>query len=1209
MAGLCGRGSPLDDGGMDAGIGGLLITLGDAVQRADGGDPRQLFSQAATRAAALLFERAAGIVQASPNGLAARSVGVTARFHGARIRVTAQHGYVAPLGDVDRLTACVRILGSLRSSTPGFLDGVDALLGWVGDQLDRRNAAVVTHAVFASALECLRDLALTDLLAGRDDISYVAAFGHLARARLLPDEAAVHNRVAVTLFERLADPAQFDLPPAVAEHLSVLAGARVAGKLPPADLADLSTASRRVAAARLALDARGGPDATTVLLTALLSRYRITGADQDVAEAATRARVLGRQLGTVDPQVDAPLVLAAGNALAAYALTADDGDQARAAALLLRPLLADVEPERREHAAVAMAAACDVLCRFDPAAAREILEEALRRVRWHVGTWATLRSALATAWYAEWERTRSVGALDEAIVIVWELVHGEDAPPTHEEHERLAHWLLERHEARGRVRDLRDSALLFLEIARHPDATPLLLSNAAMLGITSGVLQRREHLEMAVGVLTALAGADDVTGEPSRARRFANLAHGALHLHEVSDDAGHLRLAVDAANHAERLGGEREARFLTATARFVATLRLGAYTGIDDASRHLAGARAVAVTASEKQEIARLEMTALWVLTRSGATSDRDRERAATQARAIAEDPENLPGLRRGAARFWADHSEALGRHAEAAAAYRLLLSLIPDAAWQASGTQDRRAATGTFRAAVNDGAAHALLAASPLAALAALEFGRTRTRRPRASIDRSLFDDLRRALPQRHDHIDRLEHGLVGLERLENAEGFWDYLEGVIGAELALPAFVERSLDGDLGEYLGPDGFDRAKRTSARMNARVTSHPEELRAQFLAELEVLADEAGLPTSPDMNDTAAADLVAGLQGSIGTGFVVVVNISRIACHAVVVSATELSVLRLADLSATGVVDIARELQSAVLRLEANDADRTDLDTAVTTCLDHLWHGLAVPVLAELQRLGAPARPRIWWYLPGVLSALPVHAAQRAAHAEDSLLHHAVSSYTASLTTLRTLLNRTPHTGSVASALILPAAGTPGSLPGADREVGAVVDGLRALGRSPTVAGNELAVIADEIARCSWMHACCHGLPSLSGTSPAGLATIGGFLTSTRLNWTGHAEREFAYLSSCHSALSLSDDPNECEHLAAELQDSGFREVIATLWAANDRIAERIATEVYGRLVATPGTTPDGARALNEAVRAVMHRYPVALWAPFVHFGV
>lgn len=96
------------------------------------------------------------------------------------------------------------------------------------------------------------------------------------------------------------------------------------------------------------------------------------------------------------------------------------------------------------------------------------------------------------------------------------------------------------------------------------------------------------------------------------------------------------------------------------------------------------------------------------------------------------------------------------------------------------------------------------------------------------------------------------------------------------------------------------------------------------------------------------------------------------------------------------------------------------------------------------------------------------------------------------------------------------------------------------------------------------------------------------------------------------MSACHSAKGDPTAPDEALHLAAALQFVGFRSVVGTLWAMDDRDGPGVAEVFYGHMFGQGDHEVDFRAAAKGVFRiaAALRRKQVALhrWINFVHVG-
>jgi CHAT domain-containing protein len=156
----------------------------------------------------------------------------------------------------------------------------------------------------------------------------------------------------------------------------------------------------------------------------------------------------------------------------------------------------------------------------------------------------------------------------------------------------------------------------------------------------------------------------------------------------------------------------------------------------------------------------------------------------------------------------------------------------------------------------------------------------------------------------------------------------------------------------------------------------------------------------------------------------------------------------------------------------------------------------------------------------------------------------------------------------------------------------------------------SLVGDDATVgnVAGVLQRAGSIHLACHGSPELPDGTAARLYLSDGSLSLNRVSWLEFRAARLAYLSACHTADTSLVAFDEVNHLCAAFQDAGFRNVVGTLWAANDRAAASVAGAFYSNLSAFGWD--HSAEALHHAVRALRDQFPDRpfLWAPFVHFG-
>ena len=160
-----------------------------------------------------------------------------------------------------------------------------------------------------------------------------------------------------------------------------------------------------------------------------------------------------------------------------------------------------------------------------------------------------------------------------------------------------------------------------------------------------------------------------------------------------------------------------------------------------------------------------------------------------------------------------------------------------------------------------------------------------------------------------------------------------------------------------------------------------------------------------------------------LAAALSDGPVVIVNVSRYGCHALIVRAgsERVQVLSLPEVTP----DATTENLGKMLWALAGTADpgRTTGKTeehrhALLDVLDWAWDAISEPILTALGHTGPPNAtepwPQIQWCLTGPLTVLPIHAAGHhprvhptaATDRTDCVLDRVISSYTPTLNALR-----------------------------------------------------------------------------------------------------------------------------------------------------------------------------------------------------------
>ena len=289
-------------------------------------------------------------------------------------------------------------------------------------------------------------------------------------------------------------------------------------------------------------------------------------------------------------------------------------------------------------------------------------------------------------------------------------------------------------------------------------------------------------------------------------------------------------------------------------------------------------------------------------------------------------------------------------------------------------------------------------------------------------------------------------------------------------------------------------------------------------------------------------------------------------------------------------------------------------------------LRQIWRDILIDIFNKIHLPYAdivmlPQR-RIWWYLTGPLTFIPIHAAGPGRGLID-VSRLVISSY---ITTLQSLFRVQKTNGSASKGqrklLSISQPETPGQcvLPQTVGEVDKVAQVFISSGWSKEdivcLNGSEATVdrVSCALNSCSWVHLACHGYQHPILGLKSAFALHDGHLELHEIASKRLSNGKFAFISACHAASGLKDLPGEAIHLAAGLQFAGFPSVIATMWAIRDEDAPKVADHTY-RYLFRNGleelNPSDAAIALNRAVLHLREDPNVSVdkWAPFVHFGI
>ncbi|GAA3446052.1 CHAT domain-containing protein [Planomonospora venezuelensis] len=828
-----------------------------------------------------------------------------------------------------------------------------------------------------------------------------------------------------------------------------------------------------------------------------------------------------------------------------------------------------------------------------------------------------LRLSLASALHDRFKAADGLDDLNEAITVMRGVLrHGNEAGDPQFRRE-LALWLYERYRRCHVPQDLREALRILAELVKdHGPTSPNLLYSVAAMALETKAFTGVEGLDSLIGVLHGLMSVPETPELPTRAQRLANLSTAFLERYDLSGDRADADRAVELAREAAGCSEEAAGHFARAL------WRRGSR---DDRLEALAvlGEKVDGGSPQEHQAHDRFLLGCLRLDNyQKGYGSLTDCRRAIRHLRPVATGTEPIPPeTRRTAALAWAEAAIELGYHPQAAVAYEIALHLVDDLEWHTASLAERRDRLTRWAAVARDAAACALRSGRPEDALELLERGRCRLRNTTLQKRRDI-DLLRSVRPDLAERMAILSRAVEAFDLVPSAERFIDYLRCTFTILAAQHEYHKDDYEWHNPDiFLMPGGLDKLHSFVSSLFDDQWEHPHDLKVRLHSDWNVLTAE--IRRDPRLRSLGVPPRITPIRALHGQDAVVVVNVSRIGCDAIALTADRTERIHLPDLTFHTAQEQAYELQRAIIEWEfapRPSLDPKSLNRLVQDHLAWLWEAAAEPILRALGHVRAPAEegpwPRIWWCPTGVLCLSPLHAAGRGYHSGgENVIDRVVSSYTSTVSALPLAAHEgsgTHHAAGEPHLFTLGMPSTPGGppLPSVTAEIEEI---LRKVGRGTVVTGEDATVDAalQGLATHPWAHIACHGTPAVPGKRPAQLYLSDGTLDVDRVGRSHFPAAELAYLSACHTAAPSMDRLDEAEHLVASFQAAGYRHVIGSLWGATDHISRTVAADFYSRLPNRPRHRADAAaQALHGAVRRLRDRRPQApiVWAPFVHSG-
>ncbi|KAF3316707.1 hypothetical protein TWF173_001371 [Orbilia oligospora] len=348
---------------------------------------------------------------------------------------------------------------------------------------------------------------------------------------------------------------------------------------------------------------------------------------------------------------------------------------------------------------------------------------------------------------------------------------------------------------------------------------------------------------------------------------------------------------------------------------------------------------------------------------------------------------------------------------------------------------------------------------------------------------------------------------------------------------------------------------------------------------------------------------APADLITAAS----LGPVVIINISRYRCDALLVEQQTIRSLPLPNLLQKDINKHAEFMQSI------RSAHRLCSDTLrqMFRMLEWLWDAAVGPILDSLGLSSPPVNedgewPRIWWIPTGQLSSLPLHAAgYHHPGSTKTTLDRVVSSYSSSI---KALLYSRQNSQAMAEftpgkALLVSMDQTPkqSDLPYAAEEV-KMLQGLlpsRLTTETIKLEQPNKQDVLDHLEDCTIFHYAGHGESNSLEPEKSSLL-INDWQTNpltvehlTELNFRQKSSAPWlAYLSACSTSDSNAEKlHDESINLVTACQLAGFQHVVGSLWEISDKHSVIAAEEVYKTIAAEDGGAIDGKKVSLGVHRA------------------
>ncbi|TFK32759.1 CHAT domain-containing protein [Crucibulum laeve] len=283
------------------------------------------------------------------------------------------------------------------------------------------------------------------------------------------------------------------------------------------------------------------------------------------------------------------------------------------------------------------------------------------------------------------------------------------------------------------------------------------------------------------------------------------------------------------------------------------------------------------------------------------------------------------------------------------------------------------------------------------------------------------------------------------------------------------------------------------------------------------------------------------------------------------------------------------------------------------ESPIGNILKALWETVVEPIVRKLDLVKSESSLTIRWCPTGIFSFLPFHAAgvyRSDMSSVDSISEYAISSYTP---TIGALLRhpRTTPSNTFKMLVAIESKSLPYTVHELNKiEMRVASECLVKLGVPGSTAS--IKTVLSHLSSVSIAHFACHAQQDSANPLDSALILEQEDLKISQIMQQPMPNASLAFLCACETAMGDENLPDENLHLGATLLYSGFRTVIATMWAINDEDGPTVSDTFYAELFQHDPACPDmtqTARAIHVAT-AKLRSQSVSFnrWVPFIHIG-